>query len=170
MKEEHKVFFERLAHLDTGDRAALKRCAGVQLSEADGRALTVFYRCLPPYVDPAAEERWFAVSCVRCLWDAEAENGKPLQSVLGELCRGELSDSTKHRVEVLLDTVWDTDGYMLTKLVRLIKLVRQKNSAAIDFSALLDDLLHWNADSQFIQRKWARAIFAPADTDTSSDN
>ena len=71
-----------------------------------------------------------------------------------------LSKSTAHRVETLLDTKWDADGFMLTKLTRLIKLIRQKSDrAAVDFAALLDDLIRWNYDSQTVQRKWARAVF-----------
>ena len=72
-----------------------------------------------------------------------------------------MSASTGHRVENLLDTTWDADGYMLTKLARLVKLVKQKSGdVAVDFPDFLEDLLRWNYDSQPVQRKWARTIFA----------
>jgi CRISPR type I-E-associated protein CasB/Cse2 len=49
---------------------------------------------------------------------------------------------------------------MLTKLARLVKLVKQKSGGTIiDFSGLLDDLIRWNFDTQPVQRKWARMIF-----------
>ena len=72
----------------------------------------------------------------------------------------DLSESTGHRAEVLLDTAWDEDGYMLTKLTRLVKLIRQKSDGEpVDFEVLLEDLIGWNSEKQYVQRKWARAIF-----------
>ena len=99
--------------------------------------------------------------CLRCLWDADMEGGEPFEQIIGRLIREEkLSDSTLHRAEVLLDTAWDEDGYMLTKLTRMVKLIRQKSDrTAVNFSAMLDDLIRWNNENQYVQRKWARAIF-----------
>ncbi len=162
MTETQKSFFSRLNSLGTGERAALRREAGVMLQEADSAALTTFYRCLPPVVDSRQEGRWFAIACLRCLWDPGEENGKPFAQIVADLIRrDELSASTGHRVENLLDTPWDADGYMLTKLARLVKLVKQKSGdVAVDFPDFLDDLLRWNYDSQPVQRKWARMIFS----------
>ena len=70
----------------------------------------------------------------------------------------------QHRVEGLLDTQWDQDGYMLTKLCRMMKLIRQKTSEEIDFADLLEDLIYWNNENQSVQRKWARAIFSTSGT------
>ena len=97
------------------------------------------------------------------------EEGEPLQEVIARLIkRGELSDSTRHRVATLLDMKWDADGYMLTKLSRLVKLVKQKSgSVPVCFTDLLDDLIWWNSDSQSVQRKWARAVFS---NETTMDN
>lgn len=161
MKEEYHSFLLRLKMLGNGDRAALKRSAGVMLEEADGKAVSAFYRCLPCGIPQWQEERWFAVACLRCLWDADMVGGEPVEQIIGQMIRDEkLSDSTLHRAEVLLDTAWDEDGYMLTKLARLIKLIRQKSDRLpIDFAALLEDLVYWNAENQSVQRKWARSIF-----------
>ena len=162
MTETQKSFFSRLNSLGTGERAALRREAGVMLQEADSAALTTFYRCLPPVVDSRQEGKWFAIACLRCLWDPGEENGRPFAQIVADLIRrDELSASTGHRVENLLDTPWDADGYMLTKLARLVKLVKQKSGdVTVDFPDFLDDLLRWNFDSQPVQRKWARMIFA----------
>lgn len=161
MTEEYQAFLGRLCALGSGDRAALKRAAGIMLSDADGKAVAAFYRCLPYGTPQWQEERWFAVACLRCLWDADMEGGEPVEQIIGQMIRDEkLSDSTLHRAEVLLDTAWDEDGYMLTKLTRLVKLIRQKSDRApVDFAALLEDLLGWNVENQHVQRKWARAIF-----------
>lgn len=160
MKERSAVFFKRLEMLGTGDRAALKRSAGLMLADADGKAISAFYRCLPSAV--YQEDRWFAVACLRCLWDPGEFEGEPFEKILSQMVRDDkISGSTLHRVEMLLDTAWDNDGYMLTKLTRLIKLIRQKSDRApIDFGALLEDLLGWNHENQYVQRKWARSIFA----------
>lgn len=162
IREKSLAFFEKIDELPTGERAALKRGAGTMLSEADGRALTAFYRCLPRDVDKQ-EECWFAAACLRCLWDPKLPSGLPFPKVVGRMLQAEeLSDSTAHRVEALLDTRWDNDGYLLAKLFRLIKLIRQKSDGVLlDFPALLDDLLKWNWENQTVQRSWAREIFAP---------
>lgn len=161
MREEYNSFLLRLKYLGNGDWAALRRAAGTTLAEADGRAAAAFYRCLPYDVPQWQENRWFAVACLRCLWDADIEGGEPFEKIVGQMVREEkLSDSTSHRMDVLLDTVWDDDGYMMTKLNRIVKLVRQKSDrAAVDFAALLEDLIYWNAENQSVQRKWARSIY-----------
>lgn len=161
MREGINAFLLRLKSLGNGDRAALKRAVGTMLSDADGKAVAAFYRCLPYGTTQWQEDRWFAVACLRCLWDAETEGGEPFEKLVGRMIQNEeLSDSTGHRAEVLLDTAWDEDGYMLTKLSRLVKLIRQKSDRApMDFAALLEDLIYWNAENQSVQRKWARAIF-----------
>lgn len=161
MREESQSFLRRLNMLGSGDRAVLRRSSGVMLADADGKAIAVFYRCLPVGTPQRQEERWFAVACLRCLWDAEEQAGEPFEQIIGRMIANEeLSDSTLHRAEVLLDTAWDEDGYMLTKLTRLVKLIRQKSDRVpVDFAALLEDLIDWNAENQSVQRKWARSIF-----------
>lgn len=165
MTEDQKRFFSRIDSLRTGERAAFRRETGVMLRQAGGSAITAFYRCLSAGVPRWQEDRWFAVACLRCLWDPGVETGKPLEQVLAGLIRAdELSDSTKHRVELLLDTEWDDDGYMLIKLTRLVKLIRQKSDRAqLDFASLLNDLCCWDSQNQSVQRKWARAIFSAVD-------
>lgn len=162
MTDNQQQFFSRLNNLGNGERAALRREAGIRLQDADSAALTAFYRCLPFAVDTYQEGKWFAVACLRCLWEAGEAEGQPLEQIVAALIQsGELSASAAHRVEILLDTSWDSDGYMLSKLSRLVKLVRQKSDRKrIDFSALLDDLIRWNSEAQTVQRKWARAIFS----------
>ena len=172
MTDLQQMFFVRLDELGTGERAALRREAGSLLNQSDGKAISVFYQCLPRGIAAWQEDRWFAVACLRCLWDAGSGNGTPLEQVISGLLRSdELSDSTEHRVELLLDTKWDADGYMLIKLTRLVKLIRQKSERMpIDFAELLDDLLGWNSETQYVQRKWAKAIFMRETTMMEKEN
>ena len=160
-KTSYESFMERVDALSTGDRAALKRSAGVMLSEADGKAIAAFYHCVTPVVPQWQEDRWFAAACMKCLWDPQEGAGEPVENVLGKLFHSsELSDSVQHRVSGLLDTQWDQDGYMLTKLCRLMKMLRQKTTQELAFADLLEDLIYWNNENQSVQRKWARAIFS----------
>ncbi len=160
-KANYESFLKRVDALSAGNRAALKRAAGVMLSEADGKAIAAFYRCVTPAIPQWQEDRWFAAACIKCLWDPAEGAGEPVENVLAKLIRGsELSESWEHRIEGLLDTAWDQDGYMLTKLCRLMKMLRQKTATELDFAGLLEDLIYWNSENQSIQRKWARAIFS----------
>ncbi|MCR4764221.1 MAG: type I-E CRISPR-associated protein Cse2/CasB [Lachnospiraceae bacterium] len=159
MIEGSEDFFERLNSLGTGERAALKRSAGTMVQSADGRALKAFYRSMPS-TGVRNEEKWFAIACLRCLWDIGEEKGEPFEAMISSLLRrDEISESTSHRVSTLLDTRWDQDGFMLSKLSRLVKMLCQKSEEMLDFPALLEDLIYWNSDTQTIQRKWARAMF-----------
>lgn len=162
MREDINSFLARLNSLGNGERAALRRACGRMLSGADGKAVAAFYHCMPYGTPRWQENRWFAVACLRCLWNLETDGGEAFEKIVGQMKQKmELSDSIGHRLEALLDTVWDEDGYMLTKLTRLVKLIRQKSDCTmIDFTALLEDLIYWNAEDQSVQRKWARSFFA----------
>ena len=103
MKAEYVPFFQKLKCLETGDRAAMRRAAGEMLKEADGKAITVFYRCLPFGVPQWQEDRWFATACLSCLWDTESDIGEPIEKIVSKLILDEsLSNSMQHKVEILL--------------------------------------------------------------------
>ena len=158
--EQLDYFFRKLNELNTGDRAILRRSAGEMLERADGRAIRVFYHCQPFGVPKSQEATWFAIACLRCLWGA-GENGKrTLPEMICELLKqGQMSKSAEHRVNVLLDTPWDSDGYMLGKLHQLITLVKAKvGEETPDFVRLHHDLLRWNWSSREVQLDWARAL------------
>ena len=153
------AFFENLDNLSTGDRAALKREAGTMLPQAKGQAVRVFYQNLPYKIAQYQEGVWFAAGCLHCLWSRDTAQRADITQVLYQLRSDpSVSESTVHRVEGLLDIEWDNDGYMLTKLTRLMKLIISKG-LAVDCAGLLEDLLHWNSDSQWVQRKWARGMY-----------
>lgn len=167
-EEQKKVFFKNLDLLNPGQRSALRRASGTMIEEVPHQTRMIFYRCLPDGIPQWQESRWFAIACLRCLWDAEPEDkekksgkqeAKPLVDIIRGLLKEEaISDSAMHRVSSLLEESWDTDGYMLMKLKGLIQLVRQKSPEMPDFSKLLDDLIGWNSDKQYVQFNWSRAI------------
>ena len=159
-----KKFMINLNNLPTGQRAALKRSVGTMFSRADAKALGAFYRALPQGIPQGEEPKWFAAACFACLWDPTEEAGEPMEQRLAELTRSDvLSESMQHRVEALLDMDWDSDGYFLTKLSRMVKMLRQKTTEPPNVSALLEDMLNWNNENQKVQRKWAHAVFGIAE-------
>lgn len=150
---ETDVFFERLDTLTKGERTALKRSCGVMLQQADGVAIAAFYKCLPYSVPRNAEGKWFAAASIHCLW--ENETREPFERAIGKM-KVE-SNTVEGRVIVLSDMSWDDDGLFLSKLVRLIKMAKQKGFA-IDANALLKDLIYWDSDSRNVQRRWLKEI------------
>lgn len=161
MTAAESTFFLRLNKLGTPEKCALKRAVGKTIQEANPHALAAFYKCMPFDVPRWQEERWFTIACLRCLWNETANSVAPLEKVVSRMISsGDLYESTGHKIEQILDTTWDSDGYLLTKITRLVKTIRAKESAMpIDFSTLLQDLIYWNAQSQSTQRRWAREIF-----------
>ena len=144
------AFFARLDVLLKGDRAALKREAGIMPEQADGRAVRVFYQCLPAESLPWQEGRMFAAACIHCLWEPEVWDRRPLEEIFFRLGQDRtISKSMEHRLETLLDLAWDEDGFLLTKLFRLIQLTRSKGYA-VDCERLLNDLLYWNGERQTV--------------------
>ncbi|MBS5166056.1 MAG: type I-E CRISPR-associated protein Cse2/CasB [Butyricicoccus pullicaecorum] len=157
-KADWDSFFQRLDALPKGERVALKREVGTMLYQADGRTVRIFYQCLPYGATAWQEDRIFAAACLHCLWDTEAKR-QPIEQIFYQLRRDQdISESTGHRLETLLDVPWDEDGFMLTKLVRLIRLAKFKGYA-VDCQQLLEDLFYWNGEKQSVQRKWARALY-----------
>ena len=113
MKEvDWSSFFQRLDTLPRGERASLKREAGTMLSQADGQAMRVFFQCLPFSIPQWQEERAFAAACLYCLWDTDEKRRQPLEQIFYQLGRNkEMSESTGHRLEMLLDIQWTVSGY-----------------------------------------------------------
>ncbi len=166
--ETIRTYFDALDALPPGDRTALKREAGNMLEKADGRAIRVFYKCMPYSVPQWQEGRWFAAGCLHCLWSADTTERMSIKQTLYRLgADPDVSESTEHRLESLLDLKWDIDGYMLTKLSRLTRLIKSKG-LAVDCADLLRDLIGWNSDSQSVQRKWAKAMYAAPNADEES--
>lgn len=150
---ETDVFFERLDTLTKGERTALKRSCGVMLQKADGAAIAAFYKCLPYNVPRYVEDKWFAAASIHCLWEKEIR--EPFTRVIGRM--NAESSTIEGRVIALSDMAWDEDGFFLSKLIRLIKMAKQKGFA-IDAGALLQDLIWWDSDSRTVQRRWLKEI------------
>ena len=154
MSDEARL--SNVSSLSIGQQAALRREAGHCLREADAQALQAFFSAIPPGVPPYEQERYFAAVCFVCLWKEESRHHqRPLAECLCIL-KKDAGSSADGRFRTLLDTPWrNDDGYLLTKLSRLVRQVRHADVPLYpDFEQLLDDLLHWNAESRYVQRRW----------------
>lgn len=156
---KERVFIESVDALPVGARAALRRAGGRGLVTGGGDAISAFYQALPSGVPEAQEERWFIGACIRCLWKPEDPKGIPMQEAMGRYSKTpEASDSFSSRMAAILDTPWDMDGFLIAKLWRMARLLKQKGYV-IDAASLIEDLRGWNAPTGFVQRQWARAFY-----------
>jgi len=149
------TFCERLAALDPGERARLKRCAGRPLA-ASPEALGLFYRLLPPGVTIWQEEVYFLLATLYPLAD-----GGDAGNLGAALLRARGSQNERgldRRVEVLLDADESQLPFRLRQAVRFL----QSNRVPVSWDQLLHDLLRWNHPERYVQKAWARAYFAPA--------
>jgi len=94
------------------------------------------------------------------LWKPDNRPQVKIEEALRVLVKSDDADSKgiDNRVAALLDSSWAEDGYLLTKLNRMIRMLKQKDYC-IDGGALLDDLQRWNSDYQTVQRKWVRTMY-----------
>ncbi|MDW7657819.1 MAG: type I-E CRISPR-associated protein Cse2/CasB [Bacillota bacterium] len=151
---------QRLEQLDVGDRTSLKRNIGKPITKANGAALAAFYKALPKDVGTWAENRYFTVACLTCLWkmDDVPKSMTPFEICLKKI-RSNGYESFDIRVRAIIDSEWDDeDGYTAGKLARATKQMRQRNLVP-DFAVLLEDLLFWNQNNRTVQRKWAKSYF-----------
>ena len=142
---------------DKGARTALRRVAGTKLAVANGGALAEFYKLpsLPVYL----EEPAFETICIMCLWEArEWEKGVPFIQAANKALTAETKENFGKKIKAILDLPIDEDGYFLTKLYRMIKLVKSKG-VIIDAAQLMYDLLYWEHEKRFVQRRWVKEFY-----------
>ena len=153
----HKA--QDLLKTDKGRRAALKRAAGKTMAAAGGNALTAFYQLqgIPKF--SVREEKCFAVVCAMCLWDAGVwDKAEPLIDGVRRKVPTDNLKGFEKRLQALLDLSWDADGYFLTKLIRLVKFCKSKD-VVVDPASLLADLLAWEHESHFVQKRWVKDLY-----------
>ncbi|SEH22687.1 type I-E CRISPR-associated protein Cse2/CasB [Selenomonas sp. KH1T6] len=149
---------------DKGLRSVLKRAAGKTMPAAGGAAMAAFYK-LPP--SPSWEQACFTVVCLMCLWEVEDwKKGKNLALAAKNCLPADRRESFGKKLETLMDLSIDEDGYFQSKLYRVIKLIKNKG-ALVDASQLLYDLVRWESDSRFIQKRWVKEFYQDAKEDES---
>ena len=156
-------FAGKLATLDAGEKARLKRDAGNDLTQA--RSLGLFYRLLP-HGTPAEKENAYFLSATLY----------PLSELGGGGCLGDSLHRTRdpknhkgldRRIETLLDADWTQLPFRLRQTIKFLKSNRER----VNWQELTEDLLNWNSPYRTVQKKWARAYFAlPTPKDEPTDD
>jgi len=146
-------FLQSLAKLNTGERARLKRCAGRRLAEAP-EVLGLFYRVLPPGVGAASEDTYFLTATLFPFADGTAEGN------LGDSLRRARDDRNRSGLDRRVERILDADESQLAFLLRQSVRYLGARQVALNWHALLDDLLGWSYPSRSVQKRWARAYFA----------
>lgn len=145
-------FIGRLEKLDTGGKARLRRNAGRSLAESRG-VLGLFYRLLPADVPAYDHERYFLIATLFPL----AANGNPRD--LGATLRRARTPTNRRgldrRVEILLDADEEQLRFRLRQAVRFAR----SNRVAVNWTALLRDVLRWERPGRYVQRQWAQSYF-----------
>lgn len=147
------LFIGRLANLDAGERARLKRCSGQTLNEA--RETALFYSILPGGVPQYKENIYFLVATLYAMAEsntAERDFGASLRQAQNPNNRKGLD----RRVQILLDSDENQLPFRLRQAVHYLKSQQVK----INWQKLLEDLLWWSSENRSVQRRWARSYFA----------
>ena len=149
------------SRLSAGERNALKRNAGIMLKSASMQAVEAFYRAQIVQCKSYEESAWFAALCMRCMWQEEEY---PAVRSFPEMLRldyqnPDATDSTRNRCTSFMDLPWSDDGFLLGKICNLVRKMKADHPEMMpDFSALADDLNHWNQENHYVQRRWLNII------------
>ena len=163
-KSDEKIveFFSQAQKILMQDKSSciqLRRAAGKPMENASGASLAAFYRLPNVPQSSYVEEKYFAAVCFMCLWNPdEWQSGVPIVEGAKKKIAVEMQESFGKRLQMLMDLSWDSDGYFLAKLFRLVKFCKSKN-VIVDVSSLLYDLLFWDHPDRFIQKKWIKQFY-----------
>jgi len=146
-------FVDRLAALNRGQQARLKRNAGKPLNEAHN-VMGLFYRILPPNVSSHQVPYYFMTATLYPVADSGDEGNFGLS--LKQIRTKENQDGLDRRMEILLDADESQLPFRLRQAVYIIHGER----GSIYWSRLLQDLLYWTHYNRFVQQQWAESYFS----------
>lgn len=131
----------------------------------DMRAVEAYYRAAAP-IGKQKEEIYFASLCMECLWRVEdSPRRRPMEEILRDYYQGDETESMKRRMTSFLDTPWSRDGFLLGKICGIVRMLRAKDASVMpDFDKLADDLVHWNDQDRWVQKRWVRTICRSIET------
>lgn len=157
--EQSEQFIDRLAKLDTGELAVLRRNAGNTLAQSRG-VYGLFYRLLPATAGNRAEV-FFLVASLYGLNKLKVTGDFGQTMRLVKQSSG--SANLDRRMAILLDSSMDLmdlsgGGELGYRLRQCVKVAASKG-VGVDWVQLLADLLQWSYASKSVQKKWARSYF-----------
>ena len=152
-----KTFLKKLALLDAGSKAKLKRDAGKTIGES--HSIGLFYSLLPYGLNAAQEESYFLMATLYPM--AESGVVGNLGASLRHARDPKNNKGLDRRIEILLDADKTQLPFRLRQAIQFLKSRR----VSVNWQRLLEDLQKWNRPSRIVQKQWARDYFAlPAET------
>ena len=157
MEQKKKIvgldeFFSNLSNLSKEDFTYLKRNYNKSFYDLNNRVLISFFKVLPLQIK-YKEYIWFFCATLFCYRDGNGNIS------LAECVKKVNDENIKIKFNNILKETLDSDSLMLYKLGQLVRLLNQ-NGYKINIKLLLSDLLFWNSDSSFIQKKWAKEVYS----------
>ena len=150
-----------LSRLDAGDLSVLRRAAGTDFRQASVSAQRAFYKACG-YCEEWQEKFMFPAVCMDALWrSTDRPTVKPMQECLKDMKakEQETTESIQHRIDSLLETTWDEGGFLIGKLLNIVKILKSKTDLKPNFFDLAKDLSQWNHPEHYIQRKWLKTLY-----------
>lgn len=161
----------RLSRLSRKELAILKNNVGKPFTEADARALAVFYRILPSdalqYDTDCTVGMWFQAICIAAAGTSLEDRDGRLTTLpealhliaLDDTGEQELEDSRiARRAANALDAWWGEDGATARLVYNLVRLAVQ-DGYKLDYAALINDIVRWNDENHPVTREWVPCIF-----------
>jgi len=151
------AFFEylaRRAEVDTSVVATLRRSL-----MSDPGTFAEAFPLVEPFTQGVSERERRTVYLAAGLWASaqrrESGPALPLPSAMAKLRHDTGSASTEARFVALLDADEDELVWRLRHAINLTS----SAGLALDWPALLQDLLRWTAPARFVQQQWARQFW-----------
>jgi len=148
------AFFEFLARRAAADTAVVSTLR--RSLSFDPGTFAAAFPMVEPFTRGLSERDRRAVYLTAGLWASaqRRESGPPiaLGTAMERVARESGSSSVESRFVALLDA--DTDE-LVWRLRHAVALTAS-SSIAIDWPELLNDLLHWESPTRYVQKKWAR--------------
>ena len=145
-------FFSNLSKLTKEDFTYLKRSYNKSFYDLNNRVLVSFYKVLPLQIK-YKEFIWFFCACLYCYQDGNGETSFEMAVQKSN------DENIKMKFNTILREILEEDSLLLYKLGQLIRLLNNQGYK-INIEKLLKDLLLWNNDNGFIQKKWAKAVYS----------
>lgn len=162
-------FIARLARLDAGGLAVLRRSAGQTLAESP-RSYSVFFAALPQGITrPKQQERFFLVATLYALTtrgsdERRTSGGLSLGMALRALRQDQLAatgrgQDDKISLDRRLAALINADAAQLPFRLRQIVRLAHSRDQALDWHTLLRALLNWEHPDHVVQQRWMREYY-----------
>ena len=155
-----------LSQSSSQERSILKTCLGIPVSRAAMEALISF--CKVSYGTKGGYwteklEAMFFTACMIAKYDIKEAGNVPIEQILKNMYKAKnVTDSTKHKIEDMLNTRMDERACNLKKLAALLSIINKEEVKKVDLAKLMYDLYNWDSYEllKSSKVKWAQTIIS----------